>query len=301
MQTSDDGLVECDQCHSELSHCQNRTEHAACNGTFQGEHPEDLCPYCSLNEIIPDLSSKGNLRKWQRLERAKHRVLYDVDRIGLPILTEQEGDHPALMFEFKAAGKKPVSTGHASGVITIDIDEADSVRREKTRVHFSEPQRTLVGHFRHELGHYFWEVCVRPDRLDEYRELFGDEQKPKYADAQKIYYASGPRPNWRGDFISEYATMHSWEDFAETFNAYLDMIAIVNTASYFKRLRVDADDRDFEKLIRAYADIGIVANEFNRDIGLLDLVPEVFTPTVIRKLKFVHSLRNNVQGTSEDD
>ena len=291
MQISDGNRVQCDGCQADLSHCQNRTQHEACNGSFQGEHPANFCRYCSLNDIIPSLSSQENLQRWRRLEQAKHRVLYDVERIGLPILSQPDGGRSALVFEFKAAGKTAVSTGHEAGVITIDIAEADSVRREQTRVQFGELQRTLIGHFRHELGHYFWEVCVRPNRLGEYRELFGDERTPSYAEAQKKYYAGDPHPNWRDDFISEYATMHSWEDFAETFKVYLDMIAIVNTASYFKRLSMDTDDRNFETLITAYTDIGIVANEFNRDIGLLDLVPEVFTQPVIRKLKFVHSLR----------
>jgi len=290
MEPAGDGAWTCQSCNALLKFCSNYVEHSACNRGVPVEDEEPLCRYCRLNEIIPDLSIDGNLLKWQRLETAKHRVLYDVDRIGFPIVIEEDGERPHLRFEFKAAVTEPVSTGHASGLITIDIAEADSVQREQTRVEFGEPQRTLVGHFRHELGHYYWELLVEPYRLEEFRKLFGNEQNPTYAEAQQQYYEDGAGENWHEYFISEYATMHPWEDFAETFAAYLDMIAIVETARHFDRTKVTADGDDFDKMRRAYFDIGIIANEFNRDMGLLDLVPEVYTDPVVEKLRFVHSL-----------
>jgi len=285
------GAAVCQNCGAAVRRCRNRSEHEICNGAVPADSNRSLCRFCGFNRVIPDLSVAENLARWRRIEQAKRRVLFDVERIGLPIVSDADDPRPSLVFEFKSAGVAPVSTGHLSGVITMDLAEADSVHREKSRVEFGEPQRTLVGHFRHELGHYFWEVCVRPDRLEACRELFGDERDPTYAQAQKRYYDSGPLPNWRDSYVSAYATMHPWEDFAETFNAYLDMIAVVGTANHYDRLHAETDDRDFKNLMDAYREIGVAANELNRDMGLLDLVPEVFTQPVRDKLRFVHELR----------
>lgn len=289
VEQSPSGTLRCFHCQADVRLCENRLQHSVCNAaTLPGN---SLCSFCALNDVVPDLSDEANLGKWRLLERAKHRVLYDAERIGLPISLNASAG-PPLVFDFLASDNQPVSTGHVSGRITIDIAEADSVHREQTRVAFGEPQRTLVGHFRHELGHYYWEVMVVPKRIDEYRSLFGDERQPSYAEAQKRYYTNDAPVDWQSRYVSQYATMHSWEDFAETFNAYLDMVAIVTTASYFQRIKLDVDLRDFDALLDAYRAIGIVANEMNRDMGLLDLVPEVFTPPVIEKLRFVHQLPN---------
>jgi hypothetical protein len=143
---------------------------------------------------------------------------------------------------------------------------------------------------RHELGHYYWERIVEQQRLIAFRERFGDERQPSYAEAKDRYYTQGPPTKWRDQFISAYATMHPWEDFAESFNSYMDMIAIVGTSNHFQRINVATDERDFDRLLNAYVDVGIVANELNRDMGLLDLVPEVFTPPVVEKLRFIHDV-----------
>lgn len=276
----------CDNCNIEVKYCDNRVQHGVCNGAVVATSDDKYCRYCDLNAIIPDLSVEGNLEKWKRLEFAKHRVLYDCDRLGLPVDDEAD-DQPRLSFEFKSPDAGPVSTGHADGVITISLAEADSVQREQTRIQFGEPHRTLVGHFRHELGHFYWQRLVSPERQDNFREIFGDERSPSYSDAQEKYYKEGPPADWRERFVSQYAAMHPWEDFAETFNTYMDMIAIVGTAEHFPEIAVKQRHPKFSELLRDYTRIGIVANEFNRDIGLLDLVPEVYTPVVIEKLKFV--------------
>ncbi|MBA2115030.1 zinc-binding metallopeptidase family protein [Bremerella alba] len=287
-------------CGQKLKLCQNRIDYKACNCTVAIEEKEEpLCTYCRLNQVIPDLSIEGNLLKWVRLEAAKRRVLYGVESVGLPIGDPSRNDFLPLMFEFKADDVEPVSTGHAAGLITINIQEADSVKREQTRVEFGEPQRTLVGHFRHELGHYYWDMLVEPSKREAFRKLFGNEEDPTYADAQTAYYANGPLPNWQKSFISEYATMHPWEDFAESFAAYLDMTSIVSTAQDFPRIYAEVPPDDFDARLKAYREIGVMANEFNRDIGLLDLVPEVFTKPVVEKLRFMHDLKG-IQAQSPD-
>jgi hypothetical protein len=228
---------------------------------------------------------------------AKHRVLYTIEQLGFPIVDNDQAGEPQLVFDFKADDQQKVSTGHADGRITINIIEADSAVREQTRVQFGEPQRTLVGHFRHELGHYYWDLLVKPHLLEPFRALFGNEQSPTYQEAQKSYYQNGPLKDWRLRFVSGYASMHPWEDFAETFNAYLDMATIIATTNHFQLTDQRLDD--FEGMLEAYQSIGIAANEMNRDMGLLDLVPEVFTEPVQEKLKFVHRLRATATKHSE--
>ena len=293
--TSDMGYS-CSRCDSQLVKCDNNFDHEACNhGVLVPATSPALCEYCRTTTVIPDLSVPGNLRYWRRLAFAKARVLYSLEELGVARRENNRLVLPGLSFEFRADAEEPVSTGHANGVITINIKEADHIEREKTRVEFGEPQRTLVGHFRHELGHYFWEQLVRDKCLTKFRAVFGDETDPTYADAQASYYENGPKPDWQTNYISAYATMHPWEDFAESFNAYLDMAAVVSTSRNFNL--TDCDSSDFDAMVLAYERIGIIGNELNRDLGLLDLVPEVFTPPVVEKLRFIHGLRRYTKPT----
>lgn len=266
-------------CGVELRACKNYLEHSFCNRGVVQEGNE-LCNYCQLNRVLPDLTDIGNRKKWRKLERAKHRVLYDLEGLGFPL----HGQKPELYFEFKSG-----ATSHAHGCVSVDLAEADSVHRERIRVKFREPHRTLVGHLRHELGHYYWEVVVAPNCLDDFREAFGDERQPRYSVAKDAYYASETNEHWQQEFVSEYATMHPWEDFAETFGTFLDIVALLNTTQHFGWSQFDP--HDFKSMLTAYQRVGVAANEMNRDMGMLDLVPEVFTPPVARKLEFIDRLR----------
>ncbi len=291
MVSAEDGSTKCGNpdCGVSVVKCENYHSQQICNRLVLVENQPDetFCDLCRLTTVIPDLQIEGNQQKWQRLERAKRRVLYTVKQVGLPI--EESPGAPVLSFEFKSDGDKPVPTGHDNGCITINIREADSVERERTRVDFGEPHRTLVGHFRHELGHYFWDRLVKENRESEFREIFGDERSPTYEDAMDAYYQQGPKPNWKSEYISAYATMHPWEDFAETFSEYLDMVSVLDTANHFQLTNCDL--HDFEEMFESYRVVGVTVNEFNRDMGLLDLVPHVFVDPVITKLRFIHSLR----------
>ena len=280
-------------CGVALQKCFNYAVEQICNRCLRVDAAgqETRCDYCCLTKVIPDLAIEGNHEKWGLLERAKRRVLFTVDLVGLPFRPNQDPNAPVLSFEFKADGVRPTSTGHKNGCITINIREADDIEREKARVEFQEPQRTLVGHFRHELGHYFWDRLVRGQREEQYRSSFGDERDPSYAEALTSYHANGPRPNWQQQFISAYATMHPWEDFAETFGAYLDMVSVLDTAGHFGITSRGLDNVD--AMIKSYQQVGLIANELNRDMGLVDLVPEVFVPPVIEKLRFIHFLRSD--------
>ncbi len=281
-------------CGVRVTRCFNGRRNDFCSRLVQSAGGEQgiLCDYCQLTTVIPDLSVAGNYEMWQRLEQAKQRVLYMLDQIGLEFRSTDKTSEPKLSFEFKGDGEKHVSTGHNNGCITINIREADSVERERSRVELREPQRSLVGHFRHELGHFFWDRLVKRVREEAFRRLFGDERAPTYQEASTNYYQNGPAMNWADSFISAYATMHPWEDFAETFSAYLDMVSVVDTANHFGVTSGDLED--FNAMLKSYSRVGLIANEFNRDMGLLDLVPQIFVAPVVEKLRFVHQLRKEV-------
>ena len=296
-------------CGAEVRACRHRVDRSWCNRWVDRNEPAvstdgnlaPLCVDCRLTTHLPDLSNTAAAAGVQRMEFAKQRTLYTLRDIGLPI--DGPGDPLPLTFRFLEDAAAPVQTGHEDGVITINLREADPVQREAARVRFGEPQRTLVGHLRHELGHYYWQRFVQNDakRLASFRQTFGDETNPDYAVAISNYYSGGPKQKWTADYVSAYATMHPWEDFAETFNAYLDMRTVLSTTEHFDiRPDVDAggkpdgDESEFDRMIRRYMVTGLVGNELNRDLGLPDLVPEVFTPPVRTKLAWIDTLVREV-------
>lgn len=286
-----EGVFICERngCGTELRLCQNNQLHGFCNCLVDAsELTESFCVFCRLNEMIPDLSIPGNLEKWSKLETAKRRTLFGAHHAGFPFGPNQGALHPILKFSFKSDAVEPVTTGHFQGSITINLSEADEVERERQRVNLGEPQRTLIGHFRHELGHYYWSLLVENTCVLNFRNIFGDERNPDYATAQQIYYSNGPAYNWSLNYISAYASMHPWEDFAETFNAYLDMRAVLATSSFFGLSRVKR--MSVKRMVAEYARIGVIANEMCRDMGLIDLVPTIVNSPVIQKMEFIHDL-----------
>jgi len=202
--------------------CANYSKHEVCNWAVPADDPNPLCRSCRLTRVIPDLGVPGNKAAWFRLEAAKRRLVYSLLHLGCPLEGKTEQPGRGLAFEFLAdtpTGK--VATGHANGLITINIAEADDAEREKRRVRLHEPYRTLVGHMRHEVGHYYWDRLVRDaPRLERFRELFGDERKD-YAQALQAHYMDGPPTDWQECFVSAYAASHPWEDWAETWAHYL--------------------------------------------------------------------------------
>ncbi len=295
-------------CGTPLAKCVNYRDHDVCNRCLAAApaaaSPSDgLCDYCRYNDTIPDLAVPGNREKWYRLERAKRRLLYTLDLLSLPYGRREDGVDPGLSFAFKAdpgdsgrrwqplGNEERVYTGHADGKITINLREADPVEREKTRVAFGEAQRTLIGHFRHEIGHYYHQALVQGRCDGEFRAAFGDPQQLPYAEALDRHYREGPPPDWRQRFLSAYAAMHPWEDFAETFAAYLDMASVLDTALHmgFADGR-DPTTADLDDLAARYRHLGVLLNELNRAVGLIDLAPDVLVPAVVEKLRFVHRL-----------
>jgi hypothetical protein len=301
-------------------HCQNAT-HDACNWLVPADHPERFCRACRHNRTIPDITRPENLSRWQRLELAKHRLFYTLMRLGLPLRDREEDPEHGLAFDFLEnlpgpAGQR-VMTGHATGVITIAIEEADDAERERMRVAMGESYRTLLGHFRHEVGHWYWDVLVQgggEGTLAAFRDLFGDE-RADYAAALQGHYANGPAPDWRERFITSYASAHPWEDWAETWAHYLHMVDTLETAAAF-RLRIrprvapgevlsaEIDDdphapgQDLNEMVSDWMPLTFAVNSLNRSMGQPDLYPFVLSPLVIEKLGFVHRLVQGARGTT---
>ena len=297
-------------CEAILIKCYNNAAYQVCNRYVPAESVtsnKHLCDYCRYNDTIPDLAVAGNQQRWYKLELAKRRLLYTLELLGVPFGNDVDGFDPPLSFDFKGdvlikdslwrTVKKGdrVMTGHADGKITINIKEADDLEREKLRIDLNEAQRTLVGHFHHEIGHYYWQAYVKGEWLDRFKELFGDHENPNYSEALKKYYQDGAPADWRKNYISAYATMHPWEDFAETFAAYLDMVSVLDTATNVTSV-VDTDVKtsNFDTMLLQYGKIGVMLNEMNRTLGLLDYVPDVLTLPVAAKMKYIHELLRSI-------
>jgi len=265
---------------------------------------EEFCLACRHNRTIPDLSDTRRQLMWQKTEQAKRRLFYSLLRLWLPLENQEE----PLLFDFvahTAAALKPVM-GHSNGVITITVEESDDATREGRRNAMGEPYRTLLGHFRHEIGHYYWDLLVRDGgQTDAFRELFGDE-RADYATALKNYYERGGADPSEG-FISAYATSHPWEDFAETFAHYLHIVDTLETARAmgvslppFNRaeLAVAFDPYrtvDVKDLVETWLHLAFAVNNLNRSMGQPDLYPFVLSPKVAQKIEFVIKL---VQGNA---
>ena len=288
--------------------CKNYEEHSACNWMIPADDPHDFCPACRLNQTIPDLSIDGNIDLWRALETEKRRLVYSLLRLNLPIEPLNEVAD-GLAFDFLADTEHPFSerdkvlTGHANGLITINIKEADPVEREKMRGQLDEPYRTLLGHFRHESGHYYWNKLIQNTNwLAECRDLFGDDTL-NYGEALENHYQQGAPENWQENFISGYATMHPWEDWAETWAHYLHIVDTLETAwQYNLGIRPKTGDdirlvkhevdaykaENIELLIEHWLPLTYALNSLNRSMGHEHAYPFVISPQVIKKLDFIH-------------
>jgi hypothetical protein len=289
--------------------CQNYAL-GVCNWMVPADDIASYCLACRHNHLIPDLSIEGNAVLWARLEAAKRRLFYTLLRLALPLENRAQDPVHGLAFDFLADAPQShaqgVMTGHDNGLITLALREADDAVREKVRGEMGEPYRTLLGHFRHESGHYFWDrlVATNEKMLEEFRRGFGDERED-YDAALQRHYAQGAPSGWQNNFVSIYATTHPWEDFAETWAHYLHIVDTLETARAFgikvkPRVahgelsgQVDFDAHNaasMTQLIDAWLPIAFAVNSLNRSMGQPDLYPFVLAPVAIEKLAFVHQL-----------
>lgn len=305
--------------------CANASE-CACNWAVDAEG--DLCAACRLTRTIPDMSVEGNRHRWIKVEAAKKRAVYSLVAFGLDISPQVEPSAEfGLAFDLLAdpvvgggpAGER-VLTGHDNGVITLNIAEADAPEREKMRVAMGESYRTVLGHFRHELGHYYWDRLIRDDSgwLDRFRAVFGDDTED-YNEALQRHYAQGAPLDWQQRHVSPYSAMHPWEDWAEHWAHYihvtdtLEMVAALNfplgrldatgakdlppnEANYADRtsrrdaVTADLLPADFDETLDRWLVLSEASNAINRCMGLPDLYPFVISDVAAEKLRFVHEL-----------
>ncbi|HST38108.1 MAG TPA: putative zinc-binding metallopeptidase [Conexibacter sp.] len=283
--------------------CAN-AEIAACN--WLAPAPGVLCASCRLTRTRPADGDRAGLAAFALVEAAKRRLLFGLAELELPLRRWTDGPG-GLGFDFLSSAGEPVTTGHADGIVTIDLAEADPVHRERMRVKLGEPYRTLEGHLRHEVGHWYQAILIADGSPEQEacRRIFGDE-RADYKAAMDRHYAAGPPPDWPDRFVSAYASMHPWEDWAETFAHWLHVNDALQTAAAWG-VRVDGPAEgigeraplhsdppdahgDITELLDAWIPLTLALNAVNRSMGVEDLYPFVLAPPVQRKLTFVDQL-----------
>ncbi len=273
------------------AYCAN-ADVARCNWVV--DVPGQLCACCALTRTRPADGDADAMAAFANAEAAKRRLVYQADDLGLTT--------DGVVFDLLSSAQEPVITGHADGVVTIDLAEGDDAHREALRVQLAEPYRTMLGHLRHETGHWYWTVLVEGDP-EPFRALFGDE-RADYMEALQRHYAAPAAPGWEEHYVSSYATAHPWEDWAESFAHYLHIRDTLQTAAAYgisvagpdAQATPDAplaavpreDPSGFDEIISTWLPLTYALNAVNRSMGKDDLYPFVLSPTVLAKLAFVH-------------
>lgn len=289
-------------CADDAPPCRNRE----IGGCSWKAGPDGYCEACAFNRTVSDLSNPASQANWRVLEGAKRRALFQLGRLRhWPVgRTVETSRGLAIDFLQSAPDGPPVLTGHADGVITLDLDEGDAARREATRSQLGERFRTPLGHFRHEFGHFFWMHWSLDDGfLKRFREVFGDE-RVDYAAALETHYANGPRKDWELAYISPYAAVHPWEDWAESWAHLMHLLATMESAvavglgfpnarhRFFQSHEAPFDPyaaapADFSKLLETWYRLSCATNLLNRSVGQPDLYPFALNEIVGQKLAFI--------------
>ena len=279
-----------------------------CNWTVPAEGTETFCLACRHNRLVPNTDTEEGVARWRRIGQAERHLFYSILRLNLPHPTRAEDPAGGLVFDFledqvdESGNTVAAMTLHDEGLIAIRAAEADDVVRVAAKENMDEPYRTMLGHFRHEVGHFVWNKLVRDaGRLEECRAIFGDEQVD-YAAALQHHYENGPPPGWQQSYISSYATTHPWEDFAECFAHYLHIVDALETANAFGIAITPANHttpdvifdpyhaESAEQLVSAWIPLSVAINSIQRSLGENDIYPFVLTPEVTAKLEFIHRL-----------
>lgn len=292
--------------------CLNYSQHQVCNWLVPADDPNPYCISCRLTRVIPNLDHPDNLQRWYRIEAAKRRLLFTLDGLNLPIVGRDVDPERGLVFELLEGPSSadeftdsldcnpPVYTGHAGGVITINIAEADDSARERIRERMGEAYRTMLGHFRHESGHYYWDRLIADSPwLAEFRELFGDE-RVDYGVALAQHHQWGAPADWSDRWISAYASMHPWEDWAETWAHYLHIVDTLETASDMGVRRLaepvslernpQRDIPPFQSMVEEWDWLSRSLNALNRSLGMPDAYPFIPSRQVLEKIQFIDRL-----------
>lgn len=265
-----------------------------------------LCESCALTIERPNDADADGLVAFARAEAAKRRLVAELHELKLPIVGRDVDPDYGLAFRLLSSAHEKVFTGHENGVITLDLAEGDDVHREQLRVEMEEPYRALLGHFRHEVGHYYFYRLISPsdDYLARFTELFGDPTAD-YREALDRHYSVGAPQGWQDRFVSSYATMHPAEDWAETFAHYLHIRDTLDTAAWCGFAPATATfDRTilgpsaFSTIIEMWLPLSWSLNMVNRSMGHDDLYPFVLPPAVLEKMQFIHTVIDEVASAA---
>ncbi len=261
-----------------------------------------FCRSCAMTALAPDPNIPNAMTNWAETEAAKRWVL---DNLGRWYWFRPEDPGTRPVFHMLAEGHMPVQMGHANGVVTISVAEADPLVTTSRRQALDEPYRTMVGHMRHEISHMlWWRLSLREDFLLAFREMFGDERED-YPTALTRHYENGPPADWRQRYLTSYASAHPHEDWAETAAHLLHLTDITDSliASGLSSPDVPSGswdpyhETDSNKLIHIAASLAMRVNHVNRSMGLSDLYPFILSDAALRKMAFVHNwLRRGAQG-----
>ncbi len=272
--------------------CAHRQQYEVCNAVLDQHEDSTYCIVCRLNRTIPNLTNPKNLSRWGKLEEAKRRLLFGLLELGLPLEVPVDGLIRPLCFDFledkrtnPSVPDEFISTGHQQGIITINVLEADDVQRVWQRELSGERYRTLLGHLRHEVGHFYFEVFTTDK--DGFRSLFGDITQ-SYDDALSEYYLQGVKQDWSQHYISPYASVHPKEDWAECFAHYLHMLDTLQTAAARQLIDSLNGEESLQQLLQLWDELSVTLNELNRSLGLPDAYPFVVNDAVANKLDYIH-------------
>ena len=301
-----------------MKRCDNGLKYGVCNWVVNPSQGHALCGSCRMNRTIPDLDGARNVALWGRMEAAKRRLIYTLLSLGLTLPSRKEDPKTGLAFDIVSTTVNPtVTTGHLNGVITVNLEEADDIYRQINQQQLGESRRTLLGHFRHESAHYVWQRFLseltweHPHRLA-FRERFGDEWLD-YAKALSEHYERGVITGWEKDFVSAYASSHPWEDWAETWAHYLEMVDGLETSEGLgieisrialpaERFAADAAslpayleqsaeaDAAFLSKLQQWISLSTVLNELSTSFGEPSPYPFSISNNVAKKLRLVHYL-----------
>jgi hypothetical protein len=279
---------------------------AQCNWLVPKNLPGGLCASCALTLERPNDTDTDGLAAFARAEAAKRRLIAELNELKLPIVGRVLDPDYGLGFRLLRSVHEKVMTGHENGVITLDLAEGDDVHREQLRVEMDEPYRTLLGHFRHEIGHYYFYRLIAPssDYLKRFNELFGDPEAD-YQEGLDRHYRDGAPEGWQESFVSSYATMHAAEDWAETFAHYLHIRDTLDTSAWCGLAPASATfDRPalgpsaFPTIIEMWLPLSWSLNMVNRSMGHDDLYPFVLPAAVLEKMQFIHTVIDEVTSDS---
>jgi hypothetical protein len=278
---------------------------AQCNWLVEKAPTRRLCTSCALTRTRPNESDTKAMVAFAVAEKAKRRLIVELYEMKLPIVGRDEDQQFGLAFDLLSSVREKVFTGHHNGVITLDLAEGDDAHREQLRTAMDEPYRTLLGHFRHEIGHYYYYRLVDPSQeyKSRFRELFGDADADYHA-ALRRHYDEGAPLGWEKNYVSSYATMHPAEDWAETFAHYLHIRDTLDTAAAFTFAPASATfergvlgPSGFQTIIDIWLPLAWALNMINRSMGKDDLYPFVLPPAVLDKMRFVHTVIDEMTST----